>query len=75
MTIASDITRQLASLVSYPTVSAVSNLDLLEYVEAQTAPFGGRVRRFANPEGDKANALISIGPKRPAASSSAAIRM
>jgi acetylornithine deacetylase len=55
MTIASDISRQLASLVSFPTVSAVSNLDLLKYVEDQTAPFGARVRRFANPEGDKAN--------------------
>jgi acetylornithine deacetylase len=62
-TIASDITRQLAALVSFPTVSAVSNLDLLAYVEKQTAPFGGRVRRFANPEGDKANLLVSIGPE------------
>ncbi|CDZ58954.1 acetylornithine deacetylase [Neorhizobium galegae] len=65
MTIASDITRQLGHLVSYPTVSAVSNLDLIKYVEDQTAPFGGRVRRFANPEGDKANVLISIGPDAP----------
>jgi acetylornithine deacetylase len=65
MTIASDISRQLASLVSFPTVSAVSNLDLLKYVEDQTAPFGARVRRFANPEGDKANVLITIGPEAP----------
>jgi len=65
MTIASDISRQLASLVAYPTVSAVSNLDLIRYVEEQTAPFGGCVRRFANPEGDKANVLISIGPEAP----------
>ncbi len=41
MTIASDISRQLAGLVSFPTVSAVSNLDLIKYVEDQTAPFGG----------------------------------
>ena len=65
MTMANDITRQLAKLVSYPTVSAVSNLELLDYVETQTAPFGGRVRRFANPEGDKANLLVSIGPEAP----------
>ncbi|UIY29426.1 hypothetical protein LZK73_23715 [Neorhizobium galegae] len=41
MTIASDISRQLAGLVAFPTVSAVSNLDLIKHVEAQTAPFGG----------------------------------
>jgi acetylornithine deacetylase len=65
MTSAADITDQLAKLVSFPTVSAVSNLALLDYIETQTAPFGGRVRRFASPEGDKANLLISIGPEEP----------
>lgn len=65
MTIASDISRRLAGLVSYPTVSAVSNLELIQYVEDQTAPFGGRVRRFLSPEGDKANVLITIGPEAP----------
>ncbi|SME99582.1 acetylornithine deacetylase [Xaviernesmea oryzae] len=60
-----DITKQLAGLVSFPTVSAVSNLDLIKYVEDQTAPFGGRVRRFSNAEGDKANVLVSIGPETP----------
>lgn len=59
------ITKQLAGLVSFPTVSAVSNLDLIKYVEAETAPFGGRVRRFPNPEGNKANVLVSIGPETP----------
>ncbi|MFB9949638.1 acetylornithine deacetylase [Rhizobium puerariae] len=60
-----DITKQLAGLVSFPTVSAASNLDLVKYVEEQVAPFGGRVRRFPNPEGDKANLLVSIGPEAP----------
>lgn len=65
MTIAADIRKQLASLVSFPTVSAVSNLDLIKYVEDQSAPFGARVRRFPNPEGNKANVLISTGPETP----------
>jgi acetylornithine deacetylase len=65
MTVAADVSRQLASLVSFPTVSAVSNLDLLDFVEKETAPFGGRVRRFPNAEGDKANLLVSIGPETP----------
>lgn len=55
----------LEKLVAFPTVSSVSNLDLLDYVETVTAPFGARVKRFANAEGDKANLLVSIGPQEP----------
>jgi acetylornithine deacetylase len=55
----------LARLISFPTVSAVSNLALLDYVESVTAPLGARVKRFANEQGDKANLLVSIGPDQP----------
>ena len=59
------VARHLADLVAFPTVSAVSNLDLLDYLEAQCQPFGGRFRRFANGDGDKANLLVSFGPEVP----------
>lgn len=55
----------LARLIAFPTVSAVSNLDLLEYVEATAAPHGARIRRFPNDAGDKASILVSIGPEAP----------
>ena len=55
----------LERLVAFPTVSSVSNLDLLDYVETVVAPYGARVRRFANEAGDKANLLVSLGPQEP----------
>ncbi len=41
-----DLTRQLAQLVAFPTVSAESNLALLDHIEAIAAPFGARLRQF-----------------------------
>jgi acetylornithine deacetylase len=55
----------LARLVAFPTVSSASNLDLVSYVEEVTRPYGARLRRFPNAEGDKANLLVSIGPDVP----------
>ncbi|MCY1667411.1 acetylornithine deacetylase [Rhizobium sp. SL86] len=63
MPIEHDVTRHLADLVAFPTVSAVSNLALLDHLEAAVAPFGARIRRFPNAEGDKASLLVSIGPE------------
>jgi acetylornithine deacetylase len=63
MTIANDVTRHLADLIAFPTISAVSNLDLLDYVEREAAPFGARFKRFPNAEGDKANLLVTVGPE------------
>ncbi|MGV8935591.1 MAG: acetylornithine deacetylase [Allorhizobium sp.] len=60
-----DVTRHLADLVAFPTVSAVSNLDLLDHLEKVVAPFGARLQRFADPTGQKANLLVSIGPQEP----------
>ncbi|MDO1582707.1 acetylornithine deacetylase [Rhizobium oryzicola] len=61
----SDLTRQLAQLVAFPTVSAESNLALLDHIEAVVSPFGTRLRRFPNAEGNKASLLVSIGPDAP----------
>lgn len=65
MSIAPNVTRHLADLVAFPTVSAVSNLTLLDYLETAVAPFGARLRRFPNAEGEKANLLVSVGPDAP----------
>lgn len=65
MSLRADITKHLADLVAFPTVSSVSNLDLLDHVEKVVADFGGRIRRFPNAEGDKANLLVSVGPDTP----------
>ncbi len=66
MSLREDSIRHLADLVAFPTVSAVSNLDLIAHVEALAVGFGGRCRRFADPDGQpKANLLVSIGPEAP----------
>ena len=59
------VTDHLARLVGFPTVSAVSNLDMLAAIEAAVAPFGGQCRRFPNAAGDKANLLVTFGPEVP----------
>jgi acetylornithine deacetylase len=61
----SEVIRLLAGLIAFPTVSAVSNLDMLDHLENVVRPFGARTRRFANADGDKASLLISIGPEVP----------
>ena len=53
----------LERLVAFPTVSSVSNLALLDWIETQFE--GARIRRFPNAESDKANLLVSIGPEAP----------
>ena len=65
MTDAPSATAYLARLVSFPTVSAASNLPMVQAIEAMVAPFGGRCRRFPSPEGDKANLLVTFGPEVP----------
>lgn len=57
--------RHLTELVAFPTVSVRSNLDLIAHLETLAAGFGGRCRRFADPTGQKANLLVSIGPEAP----------
>ncbi len=55
----------LDRLVAFPTVSSVSNLALLDWIEATFAGHTPRLRRFPNAAGDKANLLVSIGPDEP----------
>ncbi|MBS7701143.1 MULTISPECIES: acetylornithine deacetylase [unclassified Chelatococcus] len=55
----------LGHLIGFPTVSAATNLDLLQWVETALASLGARFRRFPHADGTKANLLVSIGPEVP----------
>jgi acetylornithine deacetylase len=53
----------LARLISFPTVSDVSNLPLIEFVENYFTGLGVETRRLPNAAGDKAALLATIGPR------------
>ncbi len=53
----------LEELVAFDTVSAKSNLPLIERVEAYLADLGIEATRVPNAEGDKAALFATIGPK------------
>jgi acetylornithine deacetylase len=52
----------LATLVAFDTTSRLSNLALVEWVEAYLADLGVAARRVPNADGTKSNLLASIGP-------------
>ncbi len=53
----------LADLVGFPTISARSNLDLIEYIRALLLNRGIESIPVFNEERTKANLVASIGPK------------
>jgi acetylornithine deacetylase len=55
----------LAQLVSFPTISRDSNLDLVAWVEDYLNSFGVTCHRVYNPEGTKAAIYASVGPEVP----------
>ncbi len=60
-----EITRTLAileRLIAFDTVSAKSNLALVDYVEGLLKNAGARVQRFADATGQKAGLYAEIGP-------------
>lgn len=57
-----DYERLLADLIGFPTVSADSNLELIDYVETRLQKHGYETTRTSNEEGTKANLLARIGP-------------
>jgi acetylornithine deacetylase len=59
----SDYHAILKALVAFPTVSADSNLALIDYVEALLDEHGYRTERRYNEDGSKANLLARIGPQ------------
>ncbi len=56
---------RLARLIAFPTVSARSNLELIDWAEAELADLGARTRRTVSADGRKANLLASLGPEAP----------
>ncbi|GAB4066527.1 acetylornithine deacetylase [Ancylobacter sonchi] len=54
--------RLLADLIAFPSISAVSNLPVVDYIEAYLAEHGVTSRRLYNAGGDKASLLATIGP-------------
>jgi len=52
-------------LVGFDTVSAKSNLALIEFTEEYLSQHGVPFRRTVDPEGDKANLFATIGPDLP----------
>src|SRR6478752_1611945 len=52
----------LSTLVAFDTTSRLSNLALVEWVEAYLADLGVASRRVPNADGTKSNLLASIGP-------------
>ncbi|GAB4065517.1 acetylornithine deacetylase [Ancylobacter sonchi] len=52
----------LADLVAFPTISADSNLPLIDYVEAFLAGHGIAATRILTEDGEKANLFAIIGP-------------
>ena len=65
MTDTATVTESLARLISFDTTSRNSNLDLIDWVEAQLLPLGFDCRRIENTEGDKSNLWARIGPDVP----------
>ncbi len=55
----------LAQLIAFDTTSRLSNLALIEWVEAKLEPIGAVCRRIPNAEGTKANLWVRIGPVTP----------
>lgn len=61
-----DKTREiLDKLVGFDTVSAKSNLDLIEWVETYLAQYGVSSERVYNDDGTKANLYANVGPSVP----------
>lgn len=55
----------LARLVSFPTVSTRSNLDLIDFVEDWLAGLGVASRRVPDASGEKASLIARVGPDAP----------
>lgn len=65
MTTLTNTVRVLEQLIGFDTVSRHSNLDLIDWLQAQLEPLGARCTRIPNSEGNKANLWARFGPDRP----------
>lgn len=55
--------RLLGLLISYPTLTHTSNLDLMATIEEYLQPFRGRIHKSYSPNKDQVNLFASIGPE------------
>lgn len=53
----------LSKLISFPSISSASNLDLIAWMEDYLAPFNCYVERVPHPSEPKASLLVRIGPQ------------
>lgn len=53
----------LATLVGFPTVSKTSNLELIDWVEAQLVTAGARCERIPSEDGERSNLHAILGPE------------
>lgn len=56
--------RILQKLIEFPTLSAETNLPLIDYTEDLLSSYGFQTQRFYNEEGNKANLIAQIGPQK-----------
>ena len=52
----------LADLIGFPTVSADSNLAMIDYLATRLSDAGARVDIMKDPTGSKANLFATLGP-------------
>jgi acetylornithine deacetylase len=57
-----DVKDILATLVSFASVSEVSNLDIADYIQDYVTALGADCLRFPSPDGNKTNVLARFGP-------------
>ena len=62
MTRLTAVLETLETLIGFDTTSRNSNLDVIEWIEAQLTPLGANCVRIPNSQGDKANLWARIGP-------------
>ncbi|MEP5758468.1 MAG: M20/M25/M40 family metallo-hydrolase, partial [Litoreibacter sp.] len=53
----------LGELIAFPTVSADSNLAMIDYLASHLEDCGARVHLFRDPSGSKANLFATLGPQ------------
>lgn len=54
----------LGDLIAFPTVSADSNLAMIDYLASRLEACGARVHLFRDPSGTKANLFATLGPEK-----------
>ncbi|MEM9225265.1 MAG: acetylornithine deacetylase [Pseudomonadota bacterium] len=65
MTRLDNVLHILGTLIGFDTTSRHSNLQLIDWIEAELAPLGAHLTRIANADATKANLWVRFGPDLP----------